>query len=197
MYVSADAKYLFSGDIIEVEGGRNLTEEVKNKARIAAIDAVGEDQMIIFSPPKDQIKHTINVFTDIDCGFCRRLHSEMDQYNARGIKVRYLFFPRAGVKSHSYEKAVSVWCADDRKAAMTLAKNGAEPEAKTCENPVKAQFELGSRLGVTGTPAMVLENGQLLPGYVPADRMSAYLDQLQAQQQAQQLAQKLSIQAKK
>ena len=174
-YVSADGKYLFSGKLFDVEKRADLTSPKEEKAKAEAIDAVGEDNMVIFSP-KDP-KYTISVFTDIDCGYCRKLHSQINEYNARGIRVRYLMFPRAGIGSDSYKKAVSVWCSDDRKAALTQAKSGAKIEEKTCDNPVASEYKLGQLVGVTGTPAIFLSDGQLVPGYVPPDKMEAMLKQ--------------------
>jgi thiol:disulfide interchange protein DsbC len=124
----------------------------------------------------------VSIFTDIDCGFCRRLHAEMAQYNKQGIAVRYLFYPRAGIGSDSYKKAVSVWCADDRQAAMDSAKAGNEVPEKTCENPVEAHYELGQQMRVQGTPAIVLEDGEMVPGYVPPDKLRRALDQRFPQQ---------------
>jgi thiol:disulfide interchange protein DsbC len=132
--------------------------------------------MVVF-PPAGPTKHTVTVFTDIDCGYCRKLHQEIADYNQQGIKVRYLMYPRAGVGSESYNKAVWVWCADDRQDAITRAKRGEEIPHKTCANPVKEQFELGQTLGVRGTPSIILENGQMVPGYVPAAQLAQMLDE--------------------
>ncbi len=173
-YISADGRYAFDGDIIDLHTNTNLSTPVRDRLRLAAIENVGEKNMIIYGP-KDA-KHTITVFTDIDCGYCRKLHSEMDQYNKAGIRVRYLAYPRAGINSNSYNKAVAVWCAEDRNAAMTEAKQGKDPEPKTCDNPVAMEYELGQRLGIRGTPAIVTGRGQIIPGYVPADRLKAILD---------------------
>jgi thiol:disulfide interchange protein DsbC len=128
---------------------------------------------VIFAP--DKPKHTVTVFTDIDCGYCRKLHREIDGYLKAGIRVRYLFFPRAGLGSESFNEAVSVWCAADRQQAMTDAKAGKPIEAKTCENPVIDHMQLGESLQISGTPAIVLESGDLVPGYVPAERLAAML----------------------
>lgn len=176
VYMTAEGRYLFSGNLVDVQTGQNLTEPSRSAARLEAINKVGEDNMIVFSPEQDKLKHSITVFTDIDCGFCRRLHDEIGQYNDKGIEVRYLFYPRAGVGSPSYDKAVSVWCADDRSQALTDAKASRAVAPKKCDNPIKSHMDLGEELGVTGTPALVLANGQVLPGYIPADRISAYLD---------------------
>jgi len=143
---------------------------------MAAIDKLGEDSMIIFSPKNGKVKHTITVFTDIDCGYCRKLHSAIDEYNELGIRVRYLAYPRAGIGSASYDKAVAVWCAKDRKKAMTQAKNNQSVNSGKCANPVAEHFEMGSKIGVRGTPALVLESGQLVPGYVPPQRLAAILE---------------------
>ncbi|MCK5921554.1 MAG: thioredoxin fold domain-containing protein, partial [Methylococcales bacterium] len=116
-----------------------------------------------------------------DCPYCRKMHDDMKGYNDAGIAIRYMLYPRAGVKSPSYDKVVSVWCADDRKEAMTKSKNGEEIEAKTCENPVEEHMAIANQIGVTGTPAIVLESGQLMPGYVPPKDLSKALDQIAAQ----------------
>ncbi|MBA2410417.1 MAG: DsbC family protein [Gammaproteobacteria bacterium] len=176
LYISADGRYLLRGSLVDLDKREDLTETASAKVRLRMLDAVDEDQMIVFSPA--QPRHTISVFTDIDCGYCRKLHAEIDQYLAQGIKVRYLAFPRAGVASASYDKAVDVWCAQDKKAALTSAKLDQQVADKTCDNTVKAQYALGQALGVSGTPAIVLENGEMIPGYQPARPLAAMLDKL-------------------
>ena len=175
IYISADGKYLMTGEMSDLESGENLTEPKLRAANLKAVNNTGEENMIIFG--SEDAKHTISVFTDIDCGYCRKLHSEMDAYNAAGIRVRYLFYPRAGVGSEAYNKGVAVWCADDRKQAMTDAKSGKKLDAKTCANPVSDHYELGQLLGLRGTPALVLDDGEMLPGYVPANRLKKLLDE--------------------
>ncbi|WP_457676345.1 bifunctional protein-disulfide isomerase/oxidoreductase DsbC [Thiolapillus sp.] len=173
-YVSADGRYFIQGKMNDLETGRDLTEEKVSAARKKLVDAVDEKDMIVFGTGKE--KHVINVFTDIDCGYCRKLHSQIDQYNREGIEVRYMAYPRAGVNSDSGRKAVAVWCADDRKKAMSDAKQGKPVNGKSCDNPVAEQFALGKVVGVSGTPALVLENGELVPGYVPPTRLKQLLD---------------------
>ncbi len=175
-YMTVDGKYVFSGDIIDLDSKQNITDEKRDLVRLAALDAFGEKNMIVFGPKVP--KHTITVFTDIDCGYCRKMHNEMAEYNKLGIKVRYLAFPRAGIGSESYNKAVSVWCADDRPKAMTTAKQGGNLPSKTCENPVAAEYALGQELGVNGTPALVLENGKIYPGYAPAKQLFDILEKV-------------------
>ena len=174
VYVTADGRYLIQGSIIDLETRANLTAPVVAKAKSNAMATVGEENMVIFEPK--EAKHTVTIFTDIDCGYCRKLHSQIDEYNKQGIRIRYLFYPRAGVDSPSYRKAVAVWCADDRNQAMTLSKAGKKVEQKECENPVADHYELGQRMGVTGTPALVLDDGEILPGYIPPDRLGSYLN---------------------
>ncbi|MBI3560129.1 MAG: DsbC family protein [Gammaproteobacteria bacterium] len=176
-YISQDGRYVFNGDLIDLHTKTNITDEKRDAARLTALNALGEDSMIIFGPK--QVKHTITVFTDIDCGYCRKLHSEIADYNKLGIKVRYLAYPRAGIGSDSYNKAVTVWCADDRQKAMTEAKSGTNLPNKSCVNPVAKEYELGQALGVNGTPAIILENGKLFPGYAPAKQLSDILDKIQ------------------
>ncbi len=175
VYMSADGRYMFQGELIDVLKRTSLTEPRRRMAVKATVDAVSEKDMIIFEPK--ETKHTITVFTDIDCGYCRKLHSEMADFLNAGIRVRYMFYPRAGVGSESYKKAVAVWCAADRRAALTAAKNGQPIEMKTCENPIAEHMELVDKLGARGTPFIVLENGQTQPGYVPARQMARLLDQ--------------------
>lgn len=171
IYLTDDGRYAVQGEIIDLDSANNLTETRRSKLRVSAIDAVGENRMIIFEPSNGPAKHTATVFTDIDCGYCRKLHREIAAYNDLGIRIRYMMFPRAGLKSESYDKAVTVWCSDDQQQAMTNAKLGEDIGKKTCDNPVASHYQLGQDLGVRGTPSMVLDTGEMVPGYVPADRL--------------------------
>ena len=173
-YVSEDGKYLLQGRLVDVAARKDLTEGKLSGTRKKAIEKIGQDNMIVF---KAKIpKYTVSVFTDIDCGYCRKLHSEIDQYLAQGITIQYLFFPRAGKGSDSYNKAVSVWCAKDRNAAFTNAKKGNTPEAKTCDNPVDEHMQLGADFDVKGTPMIVTEKGNIYPGYLPAKELFEALE---------------------
>jgi thiol:disulfide interchange protein DsbC len=176
VYVSNDGKYLVQGSVYDIEKKVDLTEQKRSTARQAELAKVPADKRIVFAPA--EVKHRLTVFTDIDCGYCRRLHQEIADYNARGIAIEYLFFPRAGVGSESFQKAVNVWCANDRRDAMTKAKAGQTLEQKTCDNPVATDYQLGQKLGITGTPALIAEDGTLLPGYMPADQLLMRLDAL-------------------
>ena len=173
-YVSEDGKYLVQGHLVDVAARIDLTEEKLSGARKQAIDKLGVDKMIVFKPKIS--KYTVSIFTDIDCGYCRKLHSEIDQYMAEGITIQYLCFPRAGKGSDSYHKAVSVWCADDRKAALTAAKKGDTPAAKTCANPVDEHMQLAEDFEVKGTPMIVTEKGNIFPGYLPAKQLAEALE---------------------
>ena len=173
-YVSSDGRYFIQGKMNDLDTGQDLTEVKVSAARKKLLDAVDEKNEIVFGTGNE--KHTINVFTDVDCGYCRKLHSQIDQYNKEGIEVRYLAFPRAGVNSESGRKMKSVWCADDPKKAMNEAKQGKVPETKNCDNPVADEYALGKVVGVSGTPALVLENGELIPGYIPPTRLKKLLD---------------------
>ena len=177
-YLSTDGRYLVQGAIIDVAGKRNLTEEVQTELRADYMAKLPKSEMIVFSP--ENPKYTVTVFTDIDCGYCRKLHQEIDDYMKQGIAVRYMFFPRAGVGSPSYQKAVNVWCADDRKDAMTKAKNGVALPNKQCDNPVAGQLKMGAEMGVAGTPVIFTDKGDKIPGYVPAQRLAIMLQQLES-----------------
>jgi thiol:disulfide interchange protein DsbC len=172
-YVSEDGKYLLQGRLVDVAARKDLTEEKLSGTRIQALKKIGQENMIVFKPKIK--KYTVSVFTDIDCGYCRKLHSEIDQYLAQGITIQYLFFPRAGKGSDSYNKAVSVWCAKDRNAALTDAKKGNTPPAKTCDNPVDEHMRLGEDFDVKGTPMIVTEKGNVYPGYLPAKQLAEAL----------------------
>ncbi|HWK53449.1 MAG TPA: thioredoxin fold domain-containing protein [Hyphomicrobiales bacterium] len=173
IYVSRDAKYLIPGDLYkaEAEGLVNLGEGHRNELRRDKIAALDEKDMIVYEA-KGERKATITVFTDVDCPYCRKLHGEVAELNAMGIAVRYLGFPRTGLNTETYHKMVSTWCADDPKAMMTSAKRGADIPAADCPNKIAEQYRLGREVGVTGTPALVLEDGTMLPGYVPAQTLA-------------------------
>lgn len=174
VYATGDGRYLVQGKLIDLETRSEITERRMSELKVAALAGLDEKDMLVYEP--EETRYTVTVFTDIDCGFCRKLHSEMDQYKANGLRIRYLMYPRAGIGSESYDKAVSVWCADDRKAAMDTAKAGGSVPAKTCDNPVAEHHALGQAMRIQGTPALLLEDGEMLPGYVPADKLRQALD---------------------
>jgi thiol:disulfide interchange protein DsbC len=175
IYFTADGRYVMQGELVSLESKTNLTEQRRVSLRKGIIDGLDEKDMIIFEP--DEVEHTLTVFTDIDCVYCRKMHSQIEQYQDLGIRIRYMAYPRGGIGSESYDDAVTVWCHDDRLDAMTRAKDGEELDAKTCNNPVEAEFNIGRQLGVQGTPALFLESGQMLPGYVPPERLKTILDE--------------------
>ena len=177
-YVSADGRYLLQGSIYDIQGKTDVTESSRAVLRREALAKVADEKRIVFGPARP--KHTISVFTDIDCGYCRRMHQQIAEYNELGIAVEYLFFPRAGIGSESFDKAVHVWCAADPKEAMTTAKAGRPVEAKTCDNPVEEEYALGQKIGISGTPAVIAADGTQLGGYVPPEQLLQRLDQLAA-----------------
>lgn len=175
-YISSDGRYLIRGDIYDSVTEENLTEARRTSVRVRAVENVGENSMIIFEP--EQAKHTITVFTDIDCGYCRKLHRQIDDYNELGIKVRYLFFPRSGPDTMSWFKAEHVWCAGDRNSALTRAKAGEAVQSDGCgTTPVQQHYLLGRAFGITGTPAIIVDTGELIPGYVAPDELIEYLNE--------------------
>jgi thiol:disulfide interchange protein DsbC len=177
LYVSQDGKYVFTGDLFKVAGRENLTEARRSELRRELIDAVPESKMVVFSPPAP--KYTITVFTDVDCPYCRTLHSQIAEYNRLGMKVRYMFFPRTGPDTESWHKAEQIWCSTDRKAALTQAKLGQPIAGKTCANtPVAQEYQLGKEIGLEGTPGIVTSNGTMIGGYLPPDKLLEQLKQL-------------------
>ncbi|HEY6645166.1 DsbC family protein [Povalibacter sp.] len=177
-YVSADGKFLFSGDLYEVESRTNLTEAGRAVSRGKTLAKLDEREMIVFGPAA--AKHTITIFTDVECGYCRKLHGEIDQLNKLGVRVRYLAYPRAGPGTDDWAKMEAVWCSKDRNSAITKAKQGQPVDAKCAANPVARQFELGEEMGVRGTPAIFTTSGDYIGGYLPPKDMLRELDQLKA-----------------
>lgn len=171
LYMSADGKYLILGDVIDLKTRSNLTRAKREQRVAAALNAVGDANMIVIGP-KDA-KHTLTVFTDVDCPYCAKLHQEVPELNRNGVRVRYLLYPRGGIGSETYRKSVAVWCADDRIKAIGIAKAGGKIDMKTCPNPVDAHFKLGMQLNIEGTPAVYLESGRQVGGYVPAAKLLA------------------------
>ena len=176
VYVSDDGKYLIQGKIVDLDTRDDLTEAAKSAMRKEILKQVDPTQQIRFAP--ENPVYELTVFTDIDCGYCRKLHSQIEGYEELGIAVNYMAFPRAGLGSESYEKYVSVWCADDQQTALTSAKAGNDPEPLNCENPVAEQYNLGIALGVSGTPSLLTPEGKMFPGYVPPEALKERLDSL-------------------
>jgi thiol:disulfide interchange protein DsbC len=176
-YLTADGKYFFDGNIYDMGTRENLTEAQRTRARLLMISAVPESQMLIFGP-KNPL-YTITVFTDVDCAYCRKLHSQMAELNRLGVRVRYMFYPRTGPNTESWKKAEAVWCSADRNEALTLAKAGGKLDmTKTCDpTPVAREYALGQSLGVRGTPAIVTERGDYINGYMePRDLIKEIKD---------------------
>lgn len=176
-YSNADGSHFLVGDLYEnaPAGLVNLTEQEQNQERAAALAAVPDSERVIFRGA-DEPKATVTVFTDPTCPYCVRLHDTIPELNERGIAVHYMAFPRAGMASQAATTLQQVWCSDNRSEAMTQAKEGgAISSSADCDNPVAGQYDLGKALGVQGTPAIILPNGQLVPGFVPPERLSAML----------------------
>jgi len=178
LYVSDDGKYLLQGSLFDVAARKDLGQAGLAEVRRKLLATVPVEDRIVFAPAKP--KYTVSVFTDIECGYCRKLHEDIAEYNKLGIAVQYLAFPRQGLDSPDYRAMVSVWCAPDRRQALTDAKAGKRVANRTCENPVATQYNLGQRVGLTGTPMILAEDGTQMPGYLPPDVLLATLDALAA-----------------
>ena len=166
LYVSADGRYLFHGDLYAVEERRNLTEDAHREVRRETLDAMDEDALIVFAPA-GATRHRLTVFTDVDCPYCSKFHLEVPDLNSAGVEVRYAAWPRTPPGTESHDRSISVWCARDRHRAMTDAKAGRNIAHATCDNPVQEHYELGRRLGVNGTPTLFTEDGFRIGGYLP------------------------------
>jgi len=186
VYMTKDARYMIDGDFVDLVSKRNHTEEARSEMRLAKINTLGEDNMLIYTPKK--IQHTVTVITDINCPYCRRLHNEMDQYLTLGVRVRYIFMPLKG--QEDYDKTVSVWCSEDRNLSLDIVKAGGSIESKTCDNPIRQHLAVSKKIGVRGTPAIVLEDGTMLPGYVPIEKLIVELRKVKGEIAAAESAKK-------
>lgn len=174
-YTSADGQFFIAGRLFDLNNNmNNLTEAAMNNLRLNGIEEF-KDSMIVY-PAKDE-KHRITVFTDTTCGYCRKLHAQMDDYNKLGITVQYLAFPRGGINSRSFFDIQSVWCSADQHQAMTQSKSGGEVKPTQCSAPIAAHYSLGQASGVNGTPAIVLDDGSMIPGYKPPSDLIEILAQ--------------------
>jgi len=180
-YVSEDGRYFIQGDMYDLDENENLTERRRARARVDVLAGVDPDTMIVFSPAPEDVKHTVTIFTDIDCGYCRQFHREIAKVNELGIRVQYLSFPRTGPDTDSWFKADRVWCAADANAALTQAKLGGQFSEAVCETaPVANHYDLGQLVGVRGTPTVFSETGVQLGGYLPPDELLARLESYDA-----------------
>ena len=177
LYVMQNGKYFITGDLYRTDPNNlvNVSEELRGGERVKLLASIDRKDNIIYSP-KGEVKRTLSVYTDVDCGYCRKFHQEIPRLNAMGIEVRYLAFPRAGVGSDSYNKIASAWCAKDKNSALDKLKNRQAIPNNVCEgNPVAEQYAIGQQMGVSGTPSLVLDDGTVIPGYMPADQLAARL----------------------
>ena len=179
VYISDDGKYMLQGPLLEVAGRKDLSETAMAKVRNEILKTLPVADRIVFAPV-DKPRHTVVVLTDIECGYCRKFHEDIAEYTRRGIEVEYLAFPRNGLASADYRNMVSVWCAPDRKKALTDAKHGRAVPSRTCQTPVDMQYRAGQRMGLTGTPMILSTRGELLGGYLPPDELLKRLDALEA-----------------
>lgn len=177
-YVSADGRYLVRGTVIDIEQDRNLTEPRRTEARARALAQLDDADLITFGG--SALRHTVIVFTDVDCAYCRRLHSQVEEYNSRGIRIRYAAYPRNGMAHPTWEEMEQVWCAEDKQRALTLAKLDRPLEHERCVpgDAITRQWQLGRMLGVRGTPAIFTTAGEMIPGYLPPDQLLNRLEEL-------------------
>lgn len=178
-YVTMDGRYLMQGELYDLATSTNLTEKSRADKRVGLLAGIDTEGMIVFSPADGNVKHTVTIFTDIDCGYCRQFHREIDQVTALGIEVRYLSYPRTGPNTDSWAKADRVWCAADRNSALTRAKLGGEvPDDSCASTPISDHYDLGHQVGVRGTPAVFSASGELLGGYLPPASLLERLEEL-------------------
>ncbi len=173
-YVSANGRYLLTGDVLDLDqtpADRNVTEGTRRKQRVGLLGKLDNKEMIVY-PAKGKEQGVVTVFTDPDCGYCRKLHEEVEKLTELGIKLKYVAFPRQGIGSPTYTKMEGVWCAGDQKIAMTEAMLGNSIEGTSCKHSIEAQMELGVKLGVSATPALVFPDGTLSRGYKPAEKLA-------------------------
>lgn len=178
IYASKNGEFFFYGELYAVNGNmlQNTTKDEINLKRKSILDeALSEGDFITFK--SDNEKHRVIIFTDVDCGYCRKFHNEINDFNDLGITVNYVAFPRSGLASDSYNKIVTAWCSTDAKDTLTKMKQGIDVQLSMCQDhPVEKHFLLGQKIGITGTPAIIKSNGELLPGYLPPDELITRLN---------------------
>jgi len=178
LYVSDDGRYLLQATPFDLQTRQFAVSPNLLKHRRELLAQAPRGDRIVFAPANPV--HTVSIFTDVECGYCRKLHQEIGELNAQGVAVEYLAYPRMGLGSQDYKDMVSVWCAADKRKALTEAKAGKKVDARDCKNPVTMQYDLGQQLGVTGTPAIFAADGTQLGGYLPPAQLRQALDQLAA-----------------
>ena len=178
VYISDDGRYLLQGALYDVVEKKDLSQAGMAEVRRRLLATIPASERIVFAP--ENPVHTVSVFTDVECGYCQKLHEDIAEYNRLGIAIEYLAFPRMGPASEDFAKMVSVWCAADRGAALTAAKEGRKVQSGSCTNPVARHYDIGRRVGLTGTPMIVTEDGTQMPGYMPPADLRAALDELAA-----------------
>jgi thiol:disulfide interchange protein DsbC len=185
IYISDDGRYVLHGSLYDVKAKKDLSQIGLSVLRREALSKIPATDRIVFAPVGIR-KHTVSVFTDIECGYCQKLHEEVAGYNKLGIAIEYLAFPRAGLTSQDALAMESVWCSVDRRKALTDAKSGRPVPPKRCDNPVAAQYKIGQQIGLQGTPMIINSDGIALPGYLPPDKLLESLDKLAAEEKAKQ-----------
>ncbi len=177
LYSDAEGKYLLVGDLYRNDDGQmvNLTEQKQQQHRVELLKQVDDEDVVVFRPA-GEVKAVINVFTDTTCPYCRKFHEEVPELNKHGIEVRYLAFPRSGMNGEGARELSQVWCSDNRSEAMTRAKQGKKLKGTaSCDTPIASQFALGKQMAIQGTPALILPDGRMIPGYVPVERLVGML----------------------
>lgn len=179
VYISDDGRYLLQGALFDVVDKKDLSQAGLAQVRRRLLATIPASERIVFAPENPE--YTVSVFTDVECGYCRKLHEDVAEYNRLGIAIEYLAFPRMGPASEDFRKMVSVWCSADRRSAMSAAKQGRRVPTRDCTNPVARHYDIGRRVGLTGTPMIVTEEGVQMPGYMPPADLRAALDRLAAE----------------
>jgi thiol:disulfide interchange protein DsbC len=174
-FMTSDGQYFIQGRVVNLDTQVDLTELAQRGFRQQLLANLDTGSLLSYGP--EDAAHEVIVFTDTDCGYCRRLHALMDGYASAGIRINYAAYPRAGIGSSTYDDLVSIWCADHPQNAMDLAQTGQALEPKQCAAPIESHYELGRQLGIGGTPTLVTGSGELIAGYVQPDDLRQRLDQ--------------------
>jgi thiol:disulfide interchange protein DsbC len=180
LYASTDGKFLIQGRLLDTGNRSDLTANTEKSLRASALKQIGPEKRLTFAA--ENPKHHVTIFTDVDCGYCRKLHQEIASYNRAGITVDYLFFPRAGLNSASYDKAAFIWCSDDRQQTMnqSMSQTGLAHIPAQCDHPIRETLALAHRISKSGTPTILAEDGSFLGGYQSAAELAQRLAQLDA-----------------
>lgn len=173
-YTDESGRYMLFGHLYDMKEQKDLTaqrlDEI-NKIDVSALPLADAIKTV-----KGDGSRKLYVFSDPDCPFCQRLERETVPL-LDNVTIYTFLYPLEGLHPDAKRKAETIWCAKDRaKAWEDFMKSGTLPEGVTrCDNPVERNIRLGSSMGINGTPTIILGDGTMVPGFVPASELERRL----------------------